>query len=519
MTQHTASGDGAPSSAPPSIGAHYTDTSTGDQYLAKGTASAKDWIILQRSFAPVVTDDPFFDIDPMKSTLYITTLNSNTAPTIGTAAAGTRVNLIMTQGEDGYCTVTWPDSIDWVTKTFGEVAQYPNQVTRISLWSLGGGRWVGELNKYGTPVRPLYAAAWQSNNRGTAYLSVADESGRDVVYQKDIPELGEYRHLSGYAAVAVSKDSRWAALTLGNEADNPLIIWDLYSGEHIKVNKVLPGLSPAGPRLQFHDGYLWGRSDDGFFRINPFSGQTESMVIDYDAEAVPQEWSISGENITLNFNHTTSGSDSEGNQLYPAQTYNLATGLLAEVQFPLPEGTLLNTGDSGRTSPYGAAGAYSPDGAYYALCTKVAIGESQEDAEYKTVLVVYEVSTNTVVHNLEAPENSAMDHIVTWSYGGRYVAVVFRISGEGEIATILDVQEGTHSVISGESPPHGVQAVIMDDGVLVISGGFGEPPVAYAPNGNPVATPGWAKMLLESDSSGDFVNTACALASNGASSE
>jgi len=42
--QHTASGPGAPTSAPPSIGAHYTDTSTGDQYLAKGTASVADWV-------------------------------------------------------------------------------------------------------------------------------------------------------------------------------------------------------------------------------------------------------------------------------------------------------------------------------------------------------------------------------------------------------------------------------------------------------------------------------------------
>jgi|GEM_PF-3620140 len=45
MTQHTASGPGAPTSAPPSIGAHYTDTSSGDQYLAKGVLSPADWVL------------------------------------------------------------------------------------------------------------------------------------------------------------------------------------------------------------------------------------------------------------------------------------------------------------------------------------------------------------------------------------------------------------------------------------------------------------------------------------------
>lgn len=44
MTQHIFSGAGAPSTAPGSIGAHYIDTSNGDHYLSKGTASAADWV-------------------------------------------------------------------------------------------------------------------------------------------------------------------------------------------------------------------------------------------------------------------------------------------------------------------------------------------------------------------------------------------------------------------------------------------------------------------------------------------
>lgn len=43
MTQHTATGAGAPTTVPPSLSAHYTDTVTGDLYIANGTASAADW--------------------------------------------------------------------------------------------------------------------------------------------------------------------------------------------------------------------------------------------------------------------------------------------------------------------------------------------------------------------------------------------------------------------------------------------------------------------------------------------
>lgn len=516
MTQHTASGDGAPSSAPPSIGAHYTDTSTGNQYLSKGTASAADWIKQQRSIAPITTEDPFFDIDPAQSTLYITTLNSNTAPTIGTADAGTRVDVIMTQDEAGHHTVTWPDSIDWLYRTFGEVARYPNQVTRISLWSLGGGRWVGEANTYGAPVLPLYAAAWQDTS-GLVYLSVADSSGKDVFLNGVVLQVGKSNFMPGYAAAAVSKDCRWAALTVGNGLDNRLIIWDLNNGEYREVAMTLGGLSATGVRLQFHGGYLWGRSDDGFFRINPSSGETESMVI--DAQATPQEWFISGENITLNFNNTTGAN---GSQQYPARTYNLATGLLAEVQFPLPDGSLLDTGTAGPPSPFGAAGAYSPDGAHYALCAQMAFGESLENAVPKTVLTVYEVSTNIIAHTIEIPLYGSSDSIVTWSYGGRYVAVIYGNaagSNDGTLAAILDMQEGTHSLVSDEAGAAGKQAIIMDDGVLVTSDGYNFKTAAHAQSGASAIMPGWAKTLLDVDDNGYLVNTVVALASNGATSE
>lgn len=58
MVQHTASGAGAPTSPPPSIGAHYTDTSTGDQYLSKGVLSASDWVLQGGAGGKKVVDLP-----------------------------------------------------------------------------------------------------------------------------------------------------------------------------------------------------------------------------------------------------------------------------------------------------------------------------------------------------------------------------------------------------------------------------------------------------------------------------
>lgn len=54
--QHVVTGAGAPTAAPPSVSAHYTDTTTGDQYLAKGTASAADWVLQVAGMAKADAD-------------------------------------------------------------------------------------------------------------------------------------------------------------------------------------------------------------------------------------------------------------------------------------------------------------------------------------------------------------------------------------------------------------------------------------------------------------------------------
>lgn len=49
--QHIVQGAGVPTSVPPSLTAHYTDTESGDQYMAKGTATAADWVLVEKGGA------------------------------------------------------------------------------------------------------------------------------------------------------------------------------------------------------------------------------------------------------------------------------------------------------------------------------------------------------------------------------------------------------------------------------------------------------------------------------------
>ncbi|SFP39528.1 hypothetical protein SAMN05216229_102122 [Geopseudomonas sagittaria] len=48
MSQHIVTGAGAPLVAPPSIGAHYTDLTSKQEYIAFGTLTAEDWVLQEK---------------------------------------------------------------------------------------------------------------------------------------------------------------------------------------------------------------------------------------------------------------------------------------------------------------------------------------------------------------------------------------------------------------------------------------------------------------------------------------
>lgn len=57
--QHVVTGAGAPTAAPPSLSAHYINTATGEQYLAKGTTSVEDWVLQQSGMLKSEADQTY----------------------------------------------------------------------------------------------------------------------------------------------------------------------------------------------------------------------------------------------------------------------------------------------------------------------------------------------------------------------------------------------------------------------------------------------------------------------------
>lgn len=62
--QHIVTGLGVPTEAPPSLGAHYIDESSGDQYLAKGVAGVSDWVRLPKAGGGDLTKADFYTLVP-----------------------------------------------------------------------------------------------------------------------------------------------------------------------------------------------------------------------------------------------------------------------------------------------------------------------------------------------------------------------------------------------------------------------------------------------------------------------
>ncbi|MFN9529666.1 MAG: hypothetical protein ACK561_09985 [Pseudomonadaceae bacterium] len=79
--QHTLSGAGAPTSIPPSVGAHYTDTATGDQYQAHGTSAPEDWgpALMRQGYAEFAGAGGTFAVQPWHALIEV--FGQGTVPT------------------------------------------------------------------------------------------------------------------------------------------------------------------------------------------------------------------------------------------------------------------------------------------------------------------------------------------------------------------------------------------------------------------------------------------------------
>ncbi|OQR35923.1 hypothetical protein BWR15_06235 [Pseudomonas sp. T] len=95
MTLHTIEGASAPSSAPPSIGAHYINTATGDQYLAAGASAASDWKLLARA-------------DQLPGASELVPSGGATGQVLGAGSNGSRVWVTPSTGGGGDGGALWP---------------------------------------------------------------------------------------------------------------------------------------------------------------------------------------------------------------------------------------------------------------------------------------------------------------------------------------------------------------------------------------------------------------------------
>lgn len=153
MTLHAKSGNGPPGAAPESLNEHYTDTSSGYQYFAKGTSSAADWVWMGRA-APATSSpssggDGALTLDLAISTVFEVTLTEDTTLTFSTdLAAGTAgsFTLILKQDGTGGWAVTWPGSVLWsggITPSLSTAANAIDLLTFVT--TDGGGNWHGFL--------------------------------------------------------------------------------------------------------------------------------------------------------------------------------------------------------------------------------------------------------------------------------------------------------------------------------------------------------------------------------------
>lgn len=95
--QHIVTGLDAPAAAPPSVGAHYINTSTGEHYIATSTASAAGWV--KQARGRLVHDDSqsTLSIDgSMSEVLWVVEAEHTSAlVSLGQSLSGADVRLII----------------------------------------------------------------------------------------------------------------------------------------------------------------------------------------------------------------------------------------------------------------------------------------------------------------------------------------------------------------------------------------------------------------------------------------
>ena len=396
-------------------------------------------------------------LDAGQAPTWLVSLDQDAVVTLAPAAAGARLDALILQDATGGHSVDWPAGTEWA----GNAAHglQPDQASRAELWSLGAGRWLGSMVVYAggdePPVEhaPRYAAAWWVNDGVT--VGLFDGAGvmlGSVVLSPNytIPQIG----------LALSRDAGHIVLALQNEQQAWVI--ETSGWTSIRVNAPVWTLGPCMSPLQIRDGYLYGVEQISgaavFYRVALVGGVRDDLLT---LPASPQSFSVGQAEATFTFNNTTTLAQPE---LQPAtRTYDLASLELLGSQFPLPAGAELSLSPP---SPYGAAGAYSPNGDRYALSVTLRYAAG---AEQRAELLIYDAAT----HELQASYNLGADatsnyYVPVWSPDGGWIGVL--LDESSDLAATLNVEAGELVLTPRpESGPEHVQvtSLMTNDGQLI----------------------------------------------------
>ena len=441
-------------------------------------------------------------IDYRLARRWVVSVTQDSALSLLPAPAGTQLEIFCAQDEAGNHTVQLPEGVIWQRSAEPAIDKGAGCVTRLLLTSLGNS-WLGRLEVYGeAPQGEVFVTYFSVNvasggfDEGQYVLVRQATDGIEHVIKLD----GISRHdVSGASScVSISPDGRHVAVYQG-ASYSEIVMIDIETDTQRFVDLAGYGsvriAAPARPSLQFSGGTLYALTADGPVSIDVTTGAVQLIELSYQpnpASLTVQTMSISGSLIAMTHNRTTAGAPPA---TPPVLLYDLQGELLPE-QFALPTGGQLATTDVPIPSPYGAAGAFSPNGAYYALSVKMFFGDSPETAVQDVRLVIYDVETRAALHELTISGMNGYSNCVAWSKDSRYVVVTYD-SGSANAGSAFDLK--TNTLINfGVGNLANYPVVATNNGEILYSDrSFGADLQLLAfssENGHSIGLPGWANM-------------------------
>lgn len=332
--EHVIEGIGAPTNAPPSLCAHYINTVTGEQYLAKGTKSAGDWVLqgqgmsqseAEESFQPKgdyatrqELDDELAGLTPGEVGDILVTLRDpglrylladgspvdpeaypDLAPMLGSAPGGwteieglpeEEMSGAATDGAGVWCISNW----------YGLYRSTDDGVTFEKVDGVPGNRYCVDTDRHGT---------WVTSGSGGTYRSI--DNGLSWSLVPSFP---------GYVTILVAgKDDVW----IGLEDDDTKLIVSTNGGE-TWVTRQTPVLWMRGLATNGKGTWLVGGNGDGA------SAPTLARSIDNGAtwEAIETTgWKYSRKLVVADGNGTcmVSAEDADENSIHMGSTDNGVT--------------------------------------------------------------------------------------------------------------------------------------------------------------------------------------------------